>query len=863
MYHCIGDGHHLPMAHVYAFVETHWDEAHASTFVFPKVGYKHFWYCRENRCGGGVSVFVHESLAHKLITSLPKPEVLLLSLGNSELLLAVVYHPPPPSCPSTQEASEWLASLQQALLQAPPHKHMLLLGHGHSLQLPSILLEEGINVQDTSHPALLALNMPFTQTEVVQAIYQLRNGRASADGFQAELLRWARDPNAELPNAAASWVKGDLTTILNAVFQGEAGVPKSWLKAYVTPVFKGKGDPTHATSYRPITVSGLLYKLFSSILLTRLQLALEQLGVRAPTQLGFRKGKGTEQAVWLLHHCITRACSPVAKGGLGGKLYTCFIDLKQAFDSVDRDILWTRLQELGVPQGPFLKAVKSLYSTTEFSVRVNGRCGEDPLRTTRGVKQGCPISPFLFGLLMDKLYHRLQTDCPSLGVTLLSQLGTIINHIMYADDVVLFATSPVELQRLVDTLQVFCAEVGLTVNADKSVVMVFDSEGRRAPQSTPLVIKIGGQHILQQVSSFKYLGVTFHNTGWVNIAGQAKALDATRAVGALWRGAQAHKVNCRDTILRLYKAQVLPIATYGAGIWGMHHLSLSHADAVLSSSSQDMQNLFLRLISGAHPNISKWVLHRNASLPPIQLEIYKAMARVWSSLKKDSAILREALTSDIALFRQGCCCWSGQLIQHLLQLGCFPDLEGPPAIAKRQLFSLTVDDLFSRPFAVASVEKRANAFYDQLWQKEVEGTVLRDHDDMSTCSATRLQKYILNDKTHHLKYHGPGYLVDTLFRFRVGAAGLKAGIHTSHLGDRFCPACGHPEVEDEHHFLNVCGAYSHIRRSPLFQPLFTIMEQHGILAFMNTDNQHLLARCLANMLRFRRDTIATRAQLGP
>jgi len=68
----------------------------------------------------------------------------------------------------------------------------------------------GFNVAHNA--ALSSLDHPFSVHEVVQAIYKLRNGRSASDGLQAELLRWARDPNVELPNAAASWVKYDLTT---------------------------------------------------------------------------------------------------------------------------------------------------------------------------------------------------------------------------------------------------------------------------------------------------------------------------------------------------------------------------------------------------------------------------------------------------------------------------------------------------------------------------------------------------------------------------------------------------------------------------------------------------------------------------
>ena len=203
----------------------------------------------------------------------------------------------------------------------------------------------------SSPPRTPSLDAPFSVREVVDAVYHLHNGRASADGISAELLRWARDPEV-VKKKDANYLQGDLTSIINRVFLDPSGVvPSSWLSAFVVPVYKGKGDSTAPASYRPITVSGVLYKLYSQLLLTRFTTFLETRGARAPTQLGFRAQKGTDLAVWLLNHCISAACAPQRQGGDGGYLYTCFIDMKQAFDSVDRPTLWARVQELGVGGG--------------------------------------------------------------------------------------------------------------------------------------------------------------------------------------------------------------------------------------------------------------------------------------------------------------------------------------------------------------------------------------------------------------------------------------------------------------------------------------------------------------------------------
>ena len=94
----------------------------------------------------------------------------------------------------------------------------------------------------------------------------------------------------------------------------------------------------------------------------------------------------------------------------------------------------------------------------------------DAFRCTIGVKQGCPLSPNLFGLYLDSLQAALQdtpnSDCPVLGDTALPLL-------LYADDLAILSHSQEGLQRLMDALQAFCHTKRLTVNTEKTKAMVF------------------------------------------------------------------------------------------------------------------------------------------------------------------------------------------------------------------------------------------------------------------------------------------------------------------------------------------------------------------------------------------------------
>ena len=497
----------------------------------------------------------------------------------------------------------------------------------------------------------------------------------------------------------------------------------------------------------------------------------------------------------------------------------------------------------------FLTAVKSLYASTAFTVKIGDQCSDASFQTHTGVKQGCPLSPFLFGILMDKLHTRLQHECPNIGVRLLDEMGTWVPCILYADDVVLMAQSEAELQLLVDSLQNFCLDVGLAVNTAKSVVMVFDN-AQRAPEECPAPQIRVGTTVLSVVESFQYLGVPFHRTTWLAGAGQAAAQAATKALWAFWRGVQSRGVVCKDTILRVYRTQVLPVALYGSGVWGMHYMSVAHSDSVLDSPVQAVQNLFLKLLHKAPPSASHWLLHYNVDLKLIQHHIFQAASRLWHSLKKDP-LLHSALSSDVTMYTQGNdSCWSKHLLTQGTQLGVFPNT------TPRDLAFLGPDALFRLPFRVGDFGAKAAQKYQELWEKEGQGSVYTvDGREDSTHSIKIFQDYVFKPGAlHHLHFHGSPYLVDTLYSFRVGNVGLRASIHSLPPDARTCRACHFGDLEDEHHVVQHCPAYSHIRQLPKFTNLIQVLTSKGLPDFFNVEDQHVLASFLSQILRCRADS---------
>ena len=138
--------------------------------------------------------------------------------------------------------------------------------------------------------------------------------------------------------------------------------------------------------------------------------------------------------------------------------------------------------------------------------------------------------------------------------------------LMYADDTVLFAESATELQALLNDFVSYCNDWKLTINPDKTKIMVFGERIKKAHN-----IRIY-QRILEEVDTFKYLGVLFSKTRSFFKTKQHVAEQARKAMFSLLRKIRYLDLPI-DCQINLFDSTILPILTYGCEIWGFGDLS--------------------------------------------------------------------------------------------------------------------------------------------------------------------------------------------------------------------------------------------------------------------------------------------------
>jgi hypothetical protein len=236
---------------------------------------------------------------------------------------------------------------------------------------------------------------------------------------------------------------------------------------------------------------------------------------------------------------------------------------------------------------------------------------------TIDVKQGCPLSPLLFGLYIDALESRIVAlvgdDGPDLA-------GTAVKLLLYADDLVLMSKSLRGLQKQLDELSAFCKERDLTMNVKKTKVVVFGSRVNSSP------LHYDGSPV-EEVASFRYLRIELHRNGSLKTAVKHLAAAGQRAVFTLRRRCTGLKINDIAIVCQLFDALVKPVLSYGCELW---------VDEPATKSLEAIDRSFLKSLLGVNDTTpSRIVLAKFGRFPLIlfwRQQALKYKARMSTSL---------------------------------------------------------------------------------------------------------------------------------------------------------------------------------------------------------------------------------------
>ena len=218
------------------------------------------------------------------------------------------------------------------------------------------------------------------------------------------------------------------------------------------------------------------------------------------TQYGFRKGKSTSQAIF-----AARRLQDISEKSKSHSTLM-LLDWEKAFDRVAHDKMLETLRRLKVPPRIY-NLIKSFYSNPQLKVK----CGEvesDWHTRYTGIRQGCPLFPYIFTLVMGALFADIKTElCTRRQMEPID--GIYFSEILYADDTLIFGANTQCINRLLHAIERHSEYFGLKLNYDKCVNLTANqrvTSARFAPEGPA-----SGRLVPRQKSA-TYLGTLLSDT---------------------------------------------------------------------------------------------------------------------------------------------------------------------------------------------------------------------------------------------------------------------------------------------------------------------------------------------------------------
>ena len=438
------------------------------------------------------------------------------------------------------------------------------------LNRPSVINDEAIN-RLPQVPINQSLDAVPTLDEIQKAINLLSTGKApGGDSIPAEIYK-----------------EGGLTLVekLHHLFEriwDQVKVPQDFKDASIIHLYKRKGNRQACDNHRGISLLSIAGKALARVLLNRLIKHLED-GHLPESQCGFRRNRGTIDMVFAARQ-LQEKCQEQ-----NSDLYSTYVDLTKAFDTVSREGLWRIMAKYGCPT-KFITIVQQLHDGMQARVQDSGESSE-PFPVTNGVKQGCVLAPTLFSLMFSAMLTDA-FDGTSTGIGIKWRFdGSVfnlrrlqaktkvqsdtINDLLFADDAALNATSEANMQHSVDKFSDACDNFGLTISTKKTEVMHQPAPGK--PYIEPN-ITINNQR-LNVVDKFTYLGSTLSRNVLIDDEVNARLAKASFAFGRLYKNVWNKRGITTETKIKVYHAVVLTTLLYGCEAWTVyqrHARKLNH-----------------------------------------------------------------------------------------------------------------------------------------------------------------------------------------------------------------------------------------------------------------------------------------------
>ena len=314
---------------------------------------------------------------------------------------------------------------------------------------------EGLDFSRLEVSAASKLEEPFTEAEIHAALLNLNGDKAPGpDGFTAAFWQHSWD-----------FVKPDILALFKDFHErGRFGKGLNSTFLVLIPKIRGAED---LKDFRPISLISSIYKLIAKVLANRLKKVMN--GLVNPAQNAFVEGRQILDASLIANEVIDSMQKRKESGIL------CKLDIEKAYDQINWNFILKVLKKMGFGD-KWVSWIEWCISTATFSVMINGSPAGF-FGSSRGLRQGDPLSPYLFVLGMEALSLMIDKAAEGgfiSGYMFKGRDNTVkkITHLLFADDTLVFCKDTEDqMTHLCWILAWFEALSGLKINLEKSSLL--------------------------------------------------------------------------------------------------------------------------------------------------------------------------------------------------------------------------------------------------------------------------------------------------------------------------------------------------------------------------------------------------------
>ena len=578
-----------------------------------------------------------------------------------------------------------------------------------------------------------------------------------------------------------------IVVIFNSIIKLEY-FPDCWARGEIVPIYKS-GDRNLVNNYRGITMLSCVGKLFTRILNARLTRWAEEKDKLDETQFGFRKGKGTNDCLFILNGLIELLFSR------GLKLYVCFIDYEKAYDFIDRAALWAKLLKTGV-SSKTVRIFKNMYDKMKLSVKGDDR----NFSCNCGLLQGESTSPIFFSLFINDIDTHISED-----ITGIQLKNLLIKILKFADDMCLISETREGLQVGLNDLAKYTKKWGIIINILKTKIVVFRKGGQLSKKDKWILNNTN----IEVVQFFKYLGCFLSSSGSYAKCISELTNSARKALFSLKKYFVYNPEIFPITQIKLFNSMVVPILNYGSEVWG-----LRKADPM-----EKFHRSFLKYILRVKNSTPNCFIYGELGVFPLYIKRYERVLTYWTKILEnkdnENSLVYNIYTElyNLTITHREKITWASLVKDVLFRCG----------MGNYWIYQNIPD----KKHFISTFRRRIQDIYLQEWWAEVRET-----------STGRLFKHIKTD----FKYEQYLNLVNR--HLRIGITKIRLSSHSLYVergrwlkiqkDKRVCIICN--VIEDEYHCLVECPRFINERRGKLPITLTNKPTMYDFIVFLKSEN---------------------------